>query len=195
MRSSDALPQAARWITTWPGLLLLLCGLVLSTQARAQETWILVDTDALTLSVMQGDEAVRTFENIAIGRNGATRNRLYLDQKTPIGSFRISRIKEDSQYYLFFGVDYPDLQHARRSFETGIISEAEYSAIRQAHEQGNEPPANTPLGGYIGIHGIGDGDPSIHESFNWTDGCVALTNEEMDELRSWISINMVVLII
>lgn len=195
MVATETLACSQRWLALAAGLSLLLCALVPPAWAQAGDTWILVDTDALTLSVMQGEEPVRVFENIAIGRNGATRNRLYLDQKTPIGSFRISRIKEDSQYYLFFGVDYPDLQHARRSFETGIISEAEYGAIRQAHEQGNEPPANTPLGGYIGIHGIGDGDPTIHESFNWTDGCVALTNEEIDELRRWIEINMVVLII
>lgn len=167
----------------WPGL------------ACAEDIWILVDTSALTLSVMEGERTIRRFDNIAIGRNGATRNRVYLDQKTPLGSFRVSRIKEDSQYHLFFGVDYPDLQHARRSHETGVISAEEYTAIRRAHEQGVEPPASTPLGGYIGIHGIGDGDPLIHESYNWTDGCVALTNEEIDELRQWVEINMVVLII
>jgi lipoprotein-anchoring transpeptidase ErfK/SrfK len=38
----------------------------------------------------------------------------------------------------------------------------------------------------IGIHGLGNGDPLIHEEFNWTDGCIALTNEEVDELASWI---------
>ena len=40
----------------------------------------------------------------------------------------------------------------------------------------------------IGIHGIGDGDRGVHRDFNWTNGCVALTNEEIDELLRWVKI-------
>ena len=40
----------------------------------------------------------------------------------------------------------------------------------------------------IGIHGIGNGDIEVHKEYNWTNGCVALTNEEIDELVKWINI-------
>ena len=50
--------------------------------------------------------------------------------------------------------------------------------------QGVDPP--TTLGGLIGIHGIGKGDPRVHRDFNWTFGCVALTNEQIDQLRPWV---------
>lgn len=172
------------------GLLLLF-----SAPAWAQESWILIDTDELKLSVMRGDEPVRVFENVSIGRNGATGSKIYRDQKTPLGSFRISRVKENSRYHLFFGIDYPDLLYARRAFEDGVINLEEFDSIRRAHENGVEPPASTPLGGFIGIHGVGDGDLAIHEEFNWTDGCIALNNDEVDELRKWIRLQMVVLII
>jgi hypothetical protein len=48
------------------------------------------------------------------------------------------------------------------------------------------PPQNTPLGGFLGIHGIGRGDIRIHRAFHWTQGCVAVTNEEMNALAHWI---------
>ncbi|MCP5245074.1 MAG: L,D-transpeptidase, partial [Burkholderiales bacterium] len=38
----------------------------------------------------------------------------------------------------------------------------------------------------IGIHGIGRGDPEIHDQFHWTNGCIALTNEQIDQLGKWL---------
>ena len=161
----------------------------------AEETWLLIDTTARTLSVMQGEAAVRVFENMSIGRSGATTQKIRGDQKTPLGTFRVSRIKLDSIYHRFIGIDYPDLAYTGKALESGLIGEADYAAIRSAHEKGIEPPASTPLGGFIGIHGIGEGDPAIHEAFNWTEGCVALTNEEVEELLQWVELHMVVLIL
>lgn len=163
--------------------------------ALAEEAWILIDTSERTLTVMQGEQRTREFHNVSIGRAGATPQKVRQDQKTPLGAFRVSRIKEDSRYHLFIGLDYPDLEYARKALEAGLIDDKDYTAIRQAHEQGQEPPASTPLGGYIGIHGIGDGDPAIHEAFNWTEGCVALTNEEVDELLTWVHLQTIVLIL
>lgn len=163
--------------------------------ALAQETWLLVDTGELTLSVMRGEETMRQFSNIAIGRNGATANKVIRDQRTPLGAFHIVRINNDSPYYRFFGVDYPDLEYARKAHDAGLIDDEDLDAIRSAHEQGREPPANTPLGGYIGIHGLGDGDARFHEDFNWTEGCVALRNEEIDELARWVSLGTLVVIL
>lgn len=163
--------------------------------APADETWILIDTDERTLSVMRGEKPLREFHNVSIGRNGSTGQKITQDKKTPLGAFRVSRIKNDSVYHRFIGLNYPDLDYARRALEVGLIDLADYSAILAAHEQGREPPADTPLGGFIGIHGIGEGDPRIHEEYNWTEGCVALTNEEVDELAGWIRLNMVVLIL
>ncbi|HSJ49561.1 MAG TPA: L,D-transpeptidase, partial [Gammaproteobacteria bacterium] len=94
----------------------------------------------------------------------------------------------------FFGLDYPNLTHARAGLETGRISRAEFAAIRAALKQGVTPPQQTALGGLIGIHGLGDGDPVVHEDFNWTNGCVALTNEQMDDLAQWVYEGMRVII-
>ena len=156
--------------------------------AQADDVWILVDTGALTLSVMQGEIPLRVFENIAIGSNGATREKRTMDEKTPLGEFRIRTVKYNSRFHLFLAVDYPTMEHARRALEDGRISPEEYQAVKAAWTRGETPPQNTGLGGFIGIHGVGEGDMEVHSRFNWTNGCVAITNEEIDELARLVGI-------
>lgn len=48
------------------------------------------------------------------------------------------------------------------------------------------------IGGQIGIHGLGAGDKEIHKVFNWTHGCIALTNEQIDQLTRWVGKGTVV---
>lgn len=175
---------------------LLLCGALLLApgQAAAAENWLLIDTGERVLQVMDGERAVHRFENIAIGRNGAASRRALGDSQTPLGTFRISSIREETRYHRFFGINYPALDDALRAHASGKIDDTELAAIRRAHELGREPPASTPLGGNIGIHGLGTGDPRVHEDFNWTDGCIALTNEQVDELAQWVRPRMIVVI-
>ncbi len=154
--------------------------------AAAGEVWLDVNTGNLTLSVMDGGVVLRTYEGIAIGRGGVTTAKVLGDQKTPLGTYHIRRIKTDSQFYLFFGFDYPNMEQATAALQAHRISADDWRAINMAHQQGREPPADTLLGGYIGIHGIGSGDPDIHADFNWTEGCIALTNEQLEDLAPWV---------
>lgn len=170
------------------------CGLLLAPALPAAETWILVDTEQRTLQLWDGETVVRTWGNIAIGSGGAARSRSVGDRTTPLGTFRIAGIREETRYHRFFALDYPALDDARRAYARGRISESELAAIRHAHEHGMEPPSSTPIGGNIGIHGLGSGDPRIHQDFNWTDGCIALTNEQVDELAQWVHPRMTVVI-
>jgi len=166
-----------------------------SGQARSAEgTWILIDTGIRTLSVMDGDRVLHVYGEISIGRNGVTRGKAVRDNKTPLGTYRISSIRIDTVFHRFFVISYPSLADAERAHASGRIDSADLAAIRRAHERGQEPPASTPLGGNIGIHGIGQGDPRIHEDYNWTDGCIALTNEQIDSLSRWIRLGTKVVI-
>lgn len=159
-----------------------------------EEVWLQVDTETQVLKVMQGQRVIRTFEDIAIGRGGPTRDKRRLDGKTPLGEFHISRINNKSPFHRFFGFDYPRLEHADRALKKGYLDAAGYAAIRQAIRTGRVPPQNTPLGGHLGIHGIGAGDPEVHRDFNWTNGCIALTNREVDELAQWIQLGVRVVV-
>lgn len=169
--------------------LVLLSTLTSPCRATAgDEIWLVVDTGALTLAVMQGEAVLQQYDNIAIGSNGATLAKLKSDEKTPLGEFRISGINTDSRFHLFLAFDYPTMDHALRALQDGRLSPAEYRAVSLAWEHGEPPPQETPVGGYLGIHGTGRGSLDIHNSFNWTDGCIAVTNEQMDELAGWVGV-------
>jgi hypothetical protein len=148
--------------------------------------WIDVDTSAHTLSVMQGDAIQTVFKNVAIGRYGTTWSKMTKDDKTPLGRFRVGWVNERSRYYRFFGLNYPNLDTAKRALDENRINEETWLSILEAKSMGKTPPQNTPLGGHIGIHGIGRGDREIHHEYNWTNGCIALTNEQIDQLGKWI---------
>jgi murein L,D-transpeptidase YafK len=165
-----------------------------SVAIRDRDIWILVDTQKMVLSVLEGNQVRRTYDAIAIGRAGTTPDKKMGDNKTPLGDFRLVRIAPSATFHRFFGIDYPTVAHASRALRAGTIGREHYQAIHLAAITKSTPPQETPLGGYIGIHGVGDGDPAVHKKFNWTQGCVALTNRQIDDLSNWIHLGMRVVI-
>ena len=165
--------------------LLLACG---AGRVGASGVHLVIDTTAGSLTVLNGDTVIRVYPDISVGRYGVTSLKRQGDNKTPLGNFRIGWITGNSRYYRFLGLNYPDLETASRAFHNGLINKQEWLDIRHAIRSGDPPPQGTVLGGQIGIHGIGEGEPDIHREFNWTNGCVALTNEEIDELLGWVQI-------
>jgi len=157
-----------------------------------EEVWLLVDTTRLTLTVKRGDDTLKEFENIAIGSNGPTLAKRVNDETTPLGDFRIARINPRSRFRVFLGFDYPTMEHAQRALADGRLGPEEYLAINNAWLAQQPPPQNTTLGGHLGIHGLGVGDKKIHGRFNWTEGCIAVTNEQIDELAHWVGIGTLV---
>lgn len=159
-----------------------------TAMAQSDDVWLLVDTRALTLSIMMGDTVLQTYENIAIGSNGATAEKRVMDEKTPLGDFQISDVKTSARFQLFLPFDYPNLEHTRRAMKDGRISAEEYRALSKAWKNGEPPPQDTGLGGHLGIHGVGLGNVEIHNRFNWTNGCIAVTNEQVEELARWVDV-------
>ncbi len=154
--------------------------------------WLLIDSTAQTLTLMRGDRPQLTLDNIAVGRFGTSAKKLRGDNTTPLGRFRIDRINRESAFYRFISLNYPDIGRAEQALRDGEIGPAELRAIRSAHRQGKLPPQGTALGGRIGIHGLGSADAEMHASLNWTRGCVALTNEQVDTLLPWTRPGMLV---
>jgi len=167
------------------GLLVMLCA---AMPLQAEDVRILVDTDSRQLQVLRGRHVVASFDGVAIGRYGKSYFRRKGDNKTPLGKFRIGWITTKTRYHLFMGLTYPDLDAADRALQDGRIDEAQWQAIRKASVSGGIPPQDTPLGGNIGIHGIGKGDVEVHEQYNWTNGCVALTNAQIEQLARWVRV-------
>lgn len=152
------------------------------------DAWILVDTQNHTLSVLRGGQLVQRFDDVAIGRGGFSMDRMRGDGTTPLGTFRIDRIHPRSRFHVFFGIDFPRPEHARRALDAGRIEAEDYERIVAAFEDDKSPPQDTPLGGQLGIHGLGSVDQKVHDVLNWTQGCIALTNEQIRRLSRWIRV-------
>ncbi len=110
------------------------------------------------------------------------------DKHTPEGEFYVTKKNSRSKFYLSLELSYPSLKHAEKGLKEGLITEKEYTAIVQSLEQGKTPPQNTELGGYICIHGGGNGK-------NWTDGCIALKNKDISELYKMVKVGTPVIIL
>lgn len=161
---------------------------------KSYEPWVLVDTTTEQLLIKRDNTTVKVFDDIAIGRGGAARLRVRDDGKTPIGEFEIAWIGEESQYHMFFGLNYPNLERVQKAYDRDEIDRITYYRIKDAITLGEVPPQNTKLGGYIGIHGLGNKDLKVHQEYNWTLGCIALTNQEIEELALWLKIGTRVVI-
>lgn len=170
-------------------------GIATISRAAAGADWVLVDTRALTLTVFSANNHVLArFHNIAIGSGGAANMHLLGDETTPRGVFHVAWIDRRSQFNTFYGLNYPTAHVARHAYDAGILNQAQFEAIMQASRLHRIPPQNTPLGGQLGIHGLGRSNPDIQRAINWTNGCVALTNRDIRRLGQWVQVGTRVII-
>jgi len=176
------------------GLSLMVSGGVYALAAGDEEVWVLIDENTSTLDIYRGDTRIERFEPVSLGRGGAARMRQKGSEMTPTGEFHINRINLDSKFNIFLGLNYPKLETALRAMRAGLMSPTEYADFQDAYYRNGTPPQDTVLGGYIGIHGLGAGDPEVHRLFNWTEGCVAVTNAQIEELTRLVSIGTRVVI-
>ncbi|EGZ48572.1 L,D-transpeptidase family protein [Neisseria wadsworthii] len=110
------------------------------------------------------DEAGRLLKTypVSLGFNPKGHKQFEGDGKTPEGSYTINDRNPNSGYHKNLGVSYPNGQD--KAF---------------AESQGKSP------GGDIKIHGLPNGSGGIgarHLLRDWTNGCIAVTDAEVDEL-------------
>lgn len=94
------------------------------------------------------------------------------DRKTPEGTFTFRSKRRHPEWHAFIWVDYPNAESYRRFKERkaqGLI------------------PADKDIGGEIGIHGVPNGmDHWVDSGEDWTWGCIALKNADVDEIYPFI---------
>lgn len=152
--------------------------------SAVSNVWILVSRANKTLYVYRGTELYRKYAADFGYNDFADKERrgssLEPDHwRTPVGAFFVAGKNPRSQYYKALVLNYPTARHAERGLRSRLISEAQYDAIVRAEEEFRMPPMNTLLGGWIEIHGHGTG-----ARINWTQGCVAIQDRQMDEIWS-----------
>jgi murein L,D-transpeptidase YafK len=113
------------------------------------------------MEAYSGDELLKTYK-IALGRNPVGDKQSEGDKRTPEGEYTINDRNANSGYHKNLGVSYPSKDD-----------------ITSAKALGVDP------GGEIKIHGLKNGLGLIgkfHRVLDWTAGCIAVTDEEVDEL-------------
>jgi murein L,D-transpeptidase YafK len=155
-------------------LLVLVMVIALPTQAQGfvLEKQAVVDRVEVKKSVrrmylMDGDVVVREYR-IALGKSPRGHKLQEGDNRTPEGKYYLDFVMDDSAFYRSMHISYPNLRDKNRAESLGVSP-----------------------GGNIKIHGLKNGDrraAQFIQSFDWTNGCIAITNEEMDELVSLVKI-------
>jgi murein L,D-transpeptidase YafK len=97
------------------------------------------------------------------------------DKRTPVGDYYICYRNPESRFHLFMGLSYPNEADARAGLAEGVIDQRKYEEIADTVARKDRPDWYTPLGGEVGIHGGGTSRPG-------TAGCMALRNEDVEEL-------------
>ena len=141
------------------------------------------------LELWSGKRLVKTYR-VALGVNPVGAKSRQHDGRTPEGHFRIcTRNAASSAFHIFLGLSYPGVPDAARGIDSGAISWREYALIQHQLASRGAPSWDTRLGGWVGIHG-GTGSPFAQKQavkrgrMDWTAGCIALTDREIEELYS-----------
>jgi hypothetical protein len=140
-----------------------------------------VHKDARTLVARCEGGAVETFR-VALGREPAGAKRAAGDLRTPEGDYRIAGPARASRFHLFIPIDYPSAADADAARAQGRLSASDHARILAAHERGELPPEDTPLGGRLGFHGEGERWRGDSADLDWTYGCLALDDRSIEFL-------------
>ena len=122
---------------------------------------ILVEKSARRLSIFQKAKQIKSYR-IALGRNPLGAKQEEGDMKTPEGIYNIDGRNPQSSFHLALHISYPSDEDDKRAAARGV-----------------------PPGFDIMIHGIQNGRGWIgafHRWNDWTAGCIAVTDEEIEEL-------------
>jgi tetratricopeptide (TPR) repeat protein len=122
---------------------------------------ILIEKEERRLTLMAKGKVLKIYK-IALGGNPHGPKERQGDNKTPVGIYLIDSRNKDSHHHLSLHISYPNEKDKKRAKKMGISP-----------------------GGDIMIHGIKNGFSWVgdsHKEVDWTNGCIAVTDEEIEEI-------------
>jgi murein L,D-transpeptidase YafK len=150
-------------------MVLLLCGLCFTQNtapAKLHADRVLVLKKARTLQLLSQGKVIKTYK-VALGGNPVGPKTRQGDQKTPEGVYALDFRNAHSQYYKSIHISYPSEQDRAEARRIGVSA-----------------------GGDVFVHGLPNGYRAVgtaHRLKDWTDGCIAVTDEEIDEIWTGVS--------
>jgi murein L,D-transpeptidase YafK len=151
---------------------------------------LVVDRQNYTLGLYEESVLIKNYR-VSFGKSVHTPKSRAGDKATPVGVYKICKIDTVNKYHKFFQINYPNLEDATNALRKGWISQKEFNDIKFQYYYEGCTRFNNILGGNIGIHGIGELDyvfKNLPFVFNWTNGSISMSNENIDELYSVIKI-------
>jgi len=155
---------AKRWIFAAIGCAILSFAAPLITQSASapqKADSILILKKDHVLELLKDGKVIRTYK-VALGRGGLAPKQREGGGRTPEGHYIIDSRNAESHYHKALHVSYPNEEDRKRAAKLGVAP-----------------------GGAIMIHGLPNGMGWIgaaHRLYDWTLGCIAVTDEEIDEI-------------
>lgn len=147
--------------------MLILAFFFLPGTALSEIDRVLVDKSQRKMFLYKENEIIRQY-NVALGGIPEGHKQQEGDQKTPEGVYILDYVNENSTFHRSMHINYPNASDRLSAAERGI-----------------DP------GGMIMVHGQRNGAgmfSGLMQLFDWTDGCIALRNSEMDEFLSLVPV-------
>lgn len=135
------------------------------TAQRADSILILKKDHVLEL--LKDGKVIRTYK-VALGQGGLAPKEREGDGRTPEGHYIIDSRTAQSHYHKALHISYPNAEDRKRAARLGV-----------------------PPGGAVMIHGLPNGKSYIgaaHRLYDWTLGCVAVTDAEIDEIWEMVPV-------
>ncbi|MBF0658723.1 L,D-transpeptidase family protein [Psychrobacter sp. NG25] len=128
---------------------------------------VFVDKSERRLQLLSGDDVIRTY-HIALGDSPVGHKQQEGDQRTPVGIYTLDYKNENSIAHRSIHISYPNAADKAHAKQLGVSP-----------------------GGDIMIHGQMNGFghlAAINQKYDWTDGCIAVTDDEMDEIMAAVTL-------
>ncbi len=157
---------------------------------------IIVDRKNYKLELYSNSKLLKTYKAVFGKNNGSVKTSAF-DNVTPAGDYSVCEIDTNYIYHKFIRLNYPNQRDAFEAYKNNFINEVELKSIIEAVKNNDCLPVNTYLGGDIGIHGIGRFNfifKNLPFIYNWTNGSVAVSDDNVDELVSVVKVGTNVLI-
>lgn len=153
----------------------------LDDSRKGKNTAIVVDKTAYRLFLVKSGDVTANYP-VELGFNPVDDKRMEGDGSTPEGYYKVVEKRDvgKTRFYRGFLLNYPnnlDKKEFAEEKKKGLI------------------PSDAAIGGMILIHGHGSGMPGNAGGANWTLGCVALSNSDIDKLFPHVSVGMRVTIV
>jgi lipoprotein-anchoring transpeptidase ErfK/SrfK len=134
---------------------------------------IIVDKSSYELYVYDAEGWFATYP-VVFGNSSLEDKKMEGDRNTPEGTFKIVNKRVHEKWDRYMGLNYPTNESLEK--------------FKERKKRG-EIPASASPGGGIGIHGTWPHEDFVIDKYkNWTNGCISLKNEDIEDIYSYISI-------